>query len=146
MSILHTLKAGIQTHSPEETEAVAAQLVPTLDGEAVLALHGDLGAGKTTFVRGLARACGWEGDVTSPTYNIFSLYRAPQRLIVHMDAYRLESAAAMDALMLEDFLAPPYVLAIEWAGNISEWLPKNTSHLKMTNNTDGSHSIQLLAL
>ena len=113
MSIFADLQAGVTTRSVEESEAIAAALVRHLPVKATLGLHGPLGVGKTTFVRGVARALGWAQDVTSPTYNLFTLYRAPTRRLIHMDAYRLESAEAMDALMLEDFLEPPYLLAIE---------------------------------
>lgn len=118
MSILERLSAGIVTRSPEESALVAAELAAVLPDEATLALEGDLGAGKTTFVKGLARAWGVRETVSSPTFNIYNLYRGA-RLLAHMDAYRLDPATAIwDELMLEDFIQPPFCLAIEWPGNL----------------------------
>ena len=118
MSILERLRTGVVTRSPEESASVAGELAAILPEEAALALEGDLGAGKTTFVKGLARAWGVRETVSSPTFNIYNLYRG-ERLLAHMDAYRLDPATAIwDELMLEDFLQPPFCLAIEWPGNL----------------------------
>src|SRR4051812_14683212 len=100
MSIFDKLHAGVTTSSAEETQAVAAEFAAALPPDTVLALHGDLGVGKTTFVQGLARAFGITGHVTSPTFTIFTIHRGPVRTLVHLDAYRLERAAQLDSLML----------------------------------------------
>ena len=136
------LSKGIRSHSAVETEALAAQLATELPEDSVLALHGDLGAGKTTFIRGLARAWGIQEAVTSPTYNLYTIYQGKRQLI-HLDAYRLESGADLDALMIEDFLHPPWCFAVEWPERIPDALPEDTWHLYLTINEDLSHQIRL---
>lgn len=110
----------------------------------VIALHGDLGVGKTTFIRGLARAWQISEPVTSPTFNLYTLYQGTRQL-VHLDAYRLSSGAELDALMIDDFLSPPWCLAIEWPERIDEELPDDTWHLYLNINPDTTHRIQLKA-
>jgi tRNA threonylcarbamoyladenosine biosynthesis protein TsaE len=139
---LQKLKVGICSHTAAETETLAAALAEQLPSDTVLALHGDLGAGKTTFVRGMARAWGIEEAVTSPTYNLFTIYSGTRQL-VHLDAYRLESGYHLDALMIEDFLKSPWCFAVEWPEHIPDALPEDTWHLYMTINTDQTHQIKL---
>ena len=107
--ILERLNEGVLTDRAEATEALAADLAAVIPDNHVLALHGDLGAGKTTFIRGLARAWGIREPVTSPTFNLYTLY-AGSRQLVHLDAYRLESGSDLDALMIDDFLRSPGAL------------------------------------
>lgn len=143
-AIFKQLRAGVCSHSAEETEALATQLGHALPTDSVLALHGDLGAGKTTFVRGLARAWGIHEAVTSPTFNLYTLYQGKRQLI-HLDAYRLQSGADLDALMIEDFLQSPWCFAVEWPERIPDALPEDSWHLHLTINKDQSHQIQLSA-
>jgi tRNA threonylcarbamoyladenosine biosynthesis protein TsaE len=101
------------THSADETFAVAERLGRALKPGAFVLLHGDLGAGKTVFVRGLAAGLGADADaVTSPTFVLIQRYNGPIPLI-HADLYRLDSAAAVEDLGLEE---PEHgaVVAIEW--------------------------------
>ena len=115
-NICADLRGGLITRSAAESQALGRALAVDLPPDTVLALHGDLGVGKTTFVQGLAAGLGIQEPVTSPTFNLFTLYSSatrPRRL-VHLDAYRLETPAALDALMLEDFLVSPWTLAVEW--------------------------------
>ncbi len=130
MSISDRLKAGILSRSAEETQSLAREVAAILPPDAVIALHGDLGVGKTTFVQGLAKAFGIEGPVQSPTFTIYTLHQG-SRLLVHMDAYRLSSAAQMDTLLVEDFLKEPYCLAIEWPERIAAWIPIEAWHLDL---------------
>lgn len=143
MNILDRLRAGVATTSSAETQELAEALAEVLPENAVLALEGDLGAGKTTFVGGLARKWGIVEPVTSPTYNLFSIYKG-NRMLAHLDAYRLQDAADMDALMLEEFLVPPYCLAVEWPSRIHEWLPENTLWLSFSTRQGMPHQIRLL--
>ncbi|MDQ8193365.1 tRNA (adenosine(37)-N6)-threonylcarbamoyltransferase complex ATPase subunit type 1 TsaE [Coraliomargarita sp. SDUM461004] len=142
IDLLEQLKHGIRSKTAAETEVLAGRLVTYLPADAVLALHGDLGAGKTTFVRGLARAWNIEEAVTSPTFNLYTIYHGDRQLI-HLDAYRLESGADLDALMIEDFLKSPWCFAVEWPERIPDALPEDTWHLYLTINDDQSHQIQL---
>ncbi|HBR95114.1 MAG TPA: tRNA (adenosine(37)-N6)-threonylcarbamoyltransferase complex ATPase subunit type 1 TsaE, partial [Opitutae bacterium] len=88
IDLLEQLRSGIRSQTANETEALAGRVAALLPPDAVLALHGDLGAGKTTFVRGLARAWDIQEAVTSPTYNLYTIYQGSRQLI-HLDAYRL---------------------------------------------------------
>jgi tRNA threonylcarbamoyladenosine biosynthesis protein TsaE len=143
MSIFDKLRAGVITASAEETHALASELAAALPPDATLALHGDLGVGKTTFVQGLARGLGVNEPVTSPTFNIFTLHRGATRTLVHMDAYRLESDRQIDALMLEDFLVSPWCLAVEWPEKIAAWIPANALHFDLGITADQRHTIRL---
>lgn len=123
-------------------QAVAEDLAATLPPDTTLALHGDLGVGKTTFVQGLAHGLGIREAVTSPTFNIFTLHRGPTNL-VHLDAYRLETTQQVDDLLLADFLESPWCLAVEWPEKISDWLPANALHLELRITPDERHTIRL---
>src|SRR5438128_1565767 len=104
----------VVTHSEHETFALAARLARTLKPGSFVLLHGDLGAGKTVFVRGLASGLGADPNaVTSPTFVLIQEYTAPTPLI-HADLYRLDSRAAVDDLGLEE-LGNGGVVAVEWA-------------------------------
>jgi tRNA threonylcarbamoyladenosine biosynthesis protein TsaE len=114
----------VVTHSEGETFALAEQLGRTLKPGAFVLLHGDLGAGKTVFVRGLAAGLGADPDaVTSPTFVLIQQYKGPIPLI-HADLYRLDSGAAVDDLGLEE-LGNGAVVAVEWAERMSR--PPNGS-------------------
>ena len=102
------------TTSEQETFELAEKLARTLPPGTFVLLHGDLGAGKTAFVRGLAAGLGLDPtEVSSPTFVLIQHYRGPVPL-THVDLYRLDSAAAVDDLGLEELVAGG-VLAIEWA-------------------------------
>jgi tRNA threonylcarbamoyladenosine biosynthesis protein TsaE len=102
------------THSEEETFELAQKLADTLAPGTFVLLYGDLGAGKTAFVRGLAAGVGANPeDVSSPTFVIMQHYRGRLPL-THVDLYRLDSAAAVDDLGLEELVSGG-VLAVEWA-------------------------------
>ena len=120
---------------PRCSQQLAAALATYLPENTTLALHGPIGAGKTTFVRGLARAYGITQPITSPTHALFTLYETPIRQLVHMDAYRLNTPAEADTLMLWDILREPWTLAIEWPENLGDRLPENAWHLEFKNHT-----------
>lgn len=121
---------------------VAGELAETLPADSTLALHGDLGVGKTTFVQGLAHGLGIKDAVTSPTFTIFTLHRGRTNL-VHLDAYRLETAQQVEDLLLTDFLETPWCLAVEWPDKISDWLPPHALHLELRITPDERHTIRL---
>ena len=143
MSIFAKLRAGVATASPAESQAIAAEFAAALPTTCTLALHGDLGVGKTTFVQGLARGFGITEKVTSPTFNIYTVHHGPARTLLHLDAYRLETAAQIESLLLEDFLNPPWCLAVEWPEKIAEWSPADTFHLDLGITPDERHTIRL---
>ncbi|HZP59280.1 MAG TPA: tRNA (adenosine(37)-N6)-threonylcarbamoyltransferase complex ATPase subunit type 1 TsaE [Opitutaceae bacterium] len=143
MTVLEKLRAGVVTASAGETRGLAAELATELPADATVALHGDLGAGKTTFVQGLARGFGIDEGVTSPTFTIFTLHRAPRRTLVHLDAYRLDDPRQIETLMLDDFLTSPWCLAVEWPEKIAAWLPPGAFHLSLRIEPDGRHALRL---
>ncbi|MBT5169540.1 MAG: tRNA (adenosine(37)-N6)-threonylcarbamoyltransferase complex ATPase subunit type 1 TsaE [Opitutales bacterium] len=146
MNIFDRLNSGIETRSPDETITIATLLAEALPTEAILTLEGELGAGKTTFVKGLAQAMGIQELITSPTFNIFNTYDSGIKTLIHMDAYRLNpDSNAIDELMLEDFMTPPYCLAIEWPSNLGELPWPTTLPLEFTISRDEKHRIQSIA-
>ncbi len=109
------------SHSPATTAGIASrwalELVASerLDkGPVTLGLAGDLGAGKTVFVQGLARGLGIQAAVVSPTFTLVNEYEGSGRRLIHVDLYRMETAAEAACLGLEDYLCPRTVVAIEW--------------------------------
>ncbi|HEY0863128.1 MAG TPA: tRNA (adenosine(37)-N6)-threonylcarbamoyltransferase complex ATPase subunit type 1 TsaE [Lacunisphaera sp.] len=132
MSIVEKLKTGITTDSAEQTRALAAELAAALPPDTTLALHGDMGVGKTTFVQGLAQGLGVHEHVTSPTFAIYSVYQGTAKKLIHLDAYRLEQEAQIESLLLDEFLVSPYLLAVEWPEKTGTWLPKEAWHLTLS--------------
>ena len=143
MSVLERLHSGVTTASADETRALAAELAGVLPVDVTLALHGNLGVGKTTFVQGLAHGFGIAGHVTSPTFTIYTLHHGGQRTLVHLDAYRLTDAAQLDELMVDDFLTSPYCVAVEWPEHIAEWLPVDAWHLELAIVAGERHTLRL---
>jgi tRNA threonylcarbamoyladenosine biosynthesis protein TsaE len=105
---------SVETTGPDETESIGAELAGRLqDGDVVLVL-GDLGAGKTTLVRGAARALGVDGPVTSPTFSIGHRYQGRGLTVSHLDLYRLASLEQEDPELLADYLGPGRIAFVEW--------------------------------
>jgi len=107
--------------------------LPSVSSASVLALHGDLGAGKTTFVQAIAGALGVEETVVSPTFVIMKKYETADgrfKNIIHIDAYRIEESKELDVLGFSEELArPSSLICIEWPERIAERLPIETMHL-----------------
>ena len=143
MTILAKLKAGMTTESAAATRALAAELAAVVPADTTLALHGDMGVGKTTFVQGLAEGLGVKEHVTSPTFAIYSVYEGGRKKLVHLDAYRLEKEADLESLLLDEFLVSPYVLAVEWPENTGPWLPKEAWHLTLSIVDGDKHRVVL---
>ena len=118
------------THSPEETESFGAQIASRYGSRQVMALLGDLGAGKTALVRGIARALGTADPVASPTYAIVNEYRA-SRPICHFDMYRITNSDALYEIGWEDYLASGALCVVEWSENILDALPRGTLFIRM---------------
>ncbi len=142
MSICDRLRRGVTTASAGETQALARELAAVLPPDIVLALHGTLGVGKTTFVQGLAQGFGVTEPVTSPTFNLLSLHRGGVRLLAHLDAYRLDDGAQVESLMIDDFLVSPWCLAVEWPEKIAAWVPADAWHLDLGIAADGRHTLR----
>ena len=127
------MKGSFDVSSVEATWGLARQLAEELKPGDVLCLEGDLGAGKTTFVQGLAAALGVSGRVTSPTFCLVQEHSSPNgRLLVHMDLYRLSSEDDVLAIGWEDYLARGAVLAVEWPERAGTLVPANARHVSFT--------------
>ena len=107
------------SHSEKETEKIGEEFASKVGEGTVLAMYGDLGAGKTAFVRGLARGMGLSSRVSSPTFTIVNEYCGDRELI-HFDMYRLSSADELFDIGWEDYLARGAVCAVEWSENVSD--------------------------
>ncbi len=112
-----------------ETEALGMKLVSVLQPGTVVAFTGDLGAGKTAFVRGMARGLGITERVTSPTFTIVNEYEGGTLPLFHFDMYRLDSAEALFDIGWEDFLRRGGICAVEWSENIQEALEESTVYV-----------------
>jgi tRNA threonylcarbamoyladenosine biosynthesis protein TsaE len=129
----------VTTRSEEETAQVGRDLAAGLGRGAVVLLHGDLGAGKTALVRGLAEGLGIDpGEVTSPTFTIVQEYRGGHVPLMHVDLYRIEPKE-VDDLGLDE-LAADAVLAVEWAERMPR-PPAGAIHVTLTHGPDGSRVI-----
>ncbi len=130
--------AGVETvtASPEETEALAARLAVRLRAGDVVAVAGELGAGKTTFVRGAARALGVTGPVSSPTFTIGHRYEAPTP-VAHLDLYRLAGIDAAEWGDLEPYFDGT-VAFVEWPEHAGGWLPRPRASVTLRH-VDATH-------
>ncbi|TAN48926.1 MAG: tRNA (adenosine(37)-N6)-threonylcarbamoyltransferase complex ATPase subunit type 1 TsaE [Methylococcaceae bacterium] len=105
------------------TEAFGARLGGVLSGGGLVFLHGQLGAGKTTLVRGLLRGLGWAGAVKSPTFTLVEAYELAGRHIYHFDLYRLSDAEELEWMGIRDYLAAEALCLVEWAERGETVLP-----------------------
>ncbi len=127
----------VTTHSPEETRKWAERFAHSLAGRTVIALIGELGAGKTVIAKGLGRGLGVKDDVISPTFN-YVLEYAGRVPFVHADLYRIENAATFRAMGLDEYFDTPGVFVIEWAERVQEILPPETIWMTVTPGDDGA--------
>jgi len=126
------MTGSFEVSSVEETWAIARQLAAELKPGDVVCLEGDLGAGKTTFVQGLAAALGVPGRVTSPTFCLVQEHRGENVLLVHMDLYRLRSEDDVLAIGWEDYLAEGAIVAVEWPERAGSLVPSDAIRIAFT--------------
>jgi len=126
----------------ESTEKFGAELFTCLPEKALIFLHGDLGAGKTTLVRGLLRAAGVTGAIKSPTYALIEEYDIGDRKIFHFDLYRLAEADELEWIGIDDYLNQNALCFIEWAEKGTGVLPDADIHITLTNQ-DAGRLVQL---
>lgn len=112
----------VETDTPLQTETLGAQIAAKLRGGDVVLVCGELGSGKTTLVRGAARALGVSDPVTSPTFSIGHRYRGSSLTVSHLDLYRLASIAAEDPALLADHMGPGRIAFVEWPESAEEEL------------------------
>jgi tRNA threonylcarbamoyladenosine biosynthesis protein TsaE len=133
------------SRSEADTEEYSSRVAQQLKPGTVIALHGDLGAGKTVFTRGFARGLGITEPVSSPTYTIIQEYRLPESgWLFHLDLYRIDDYLAALAFGVEEYLDDPdaYILA-EWPERIEEILPGNTIHITIEHVGENERRISL---
>lgn len=122
----------IVTDSPEGTEAAAIAIARQLLPGTVIALHGTLGAGKTVFAHGFAKALGITEPVSSPTFTLVQEYAFPGGTLYHLDLYRIDNSTAALAFGVDEFLYDPTGFClVEWPERIMDILPPNTLHLML---------------
>jgi tRNA threonylcarbamoyladenosine biosynthesis protein TsaE len=132
----------LESSSPEETERVAASLAAGLEPGDVVTVAGELGAGKTTFIRGAAHALGVDGAVTSPTYTVGHLYRGRVN-VSHLDLYRFEGMSDAEWGDLERYFEDA-VAFVEWPEAATEFLPEPRAAVRLRH-VNERHRLILLA-
>ena len=140
-----------ESSSVEQTEQIAAEVAATLIGGEVIALHGDLGAGKTQFVRGLVRGLG--GDplrVSSPTYVLLHIYApSPEAVdamrlpVFHLDAYRVGGADDFEAIGFSELLEQGGVVVVEWPSRVEELLSRERIDVRIEPTGENSRQIEI---
>ncbi|MDQ6625522.1 MAG: tRNA (adenosine(37)-N6)-threonylcarbamoyltransferase complex ATPase subunit type 1 TsaE [Verrucomicrobiota bacterium] len=130
------------SNSAAETQAAGARAADDVHAGTVFALVGDLGAGKTQFVKGLVRQIGSENEVTSPTFTLLHEYRGGRLPVYHFDFYRIDSAEAALRLGLDEYLYGDGVCVIEWADRFRELLPPTARWFSMTPTGETSREIE----
>jgi len=118
--------------SVEETWQVAAEVARQLVPGMVIALHGDLGAGKTNFVQGLGFALGLKRPVTSPTFTVCTEHRTASFTLAHMDLYRLNGPDDLLAIGYPEYLESGAVVAIEWPDRAGDLIPPDALHVRLS--------------
>jgi len=136
----------VTTHSPDETEQLGSDIAGKLRPGTVLAFTGDLGAGKTTFVRGLAAGLGILGPVTSPTYTIVNEYETGRIPLIHFDMYRLGSSDELFEIGWEDYLLQGAIIAVEWSENVADIFGPDTVTIRMEKVGEQSRRIAITGL
>jgi tRNA threonylcarbamoyladenosine biosynthesis protein TsaE len=135
----------ITTHSTEETIAFGRSLTELLKPPKLVLLRGDLGAGKTTLVKGIAegfQAAG-EEDVTSPTFTLVHEYRGPQANLYHIDLYRVDTPRQLETLGLDDLIAEDSVLLIEWGEKFPRFRRERDVEIALERVAENSRRIRL---
>jgi tRNA threonylcarbamoyladenosine biosynthesis protein TsaE len=139
--VVQATAVPIETVSPEETEAVAARLARLLDRGDVVTVSGDLGAGKTTFVRGAARALGVTRAVTSPTFTIAHRYDGDPP-VTHLDLYRMAHLSPEEWGDLEPYFGDA-IAFVEWPEAGAGWLPATRAAVRMRHVDEATRAIEI---
>lgn len=139
------MKGNLYTHSSEETEAAGARLAESLQGHEVLAFFGDLGAGKTTFLKGvISSLTGCSPDeITSPTFNYLNIYEG-EFPVYHFDLYRLTATEQFEGAGFSEYLRGDGVCCLEWAEKIESKLPRETIRITLQHQGNDCRLITIL--
>jgi tRNA threonylcarbamoyladenosine biosynthesis protein TsaE len=134
-----------ESNSVEQTEAIAADFARNLTGGQVIALEGDLGAGKTQFVRGLVRGLGGEPRaVSSPTYVLLNIYDKGRLPVYHLDAYRITSPEDFEAIGFTELLEQNGIVAVEWPSRVKDLLPAGVIQIRLRAVGETARSIEIV--
>ncbi|MDR1918692.1 MAG: tRNA (adenosine(37)-N6)-threonylcarbamoyltransferase complex ATPase subunit type 1 TsaE [Tannerellaceae bacterium] len=138
------MKAQLSLDGSQLNEA-ALRFISLTKGDKVFAFHGEMGAGKTTFIKALCEALGVREVVNSPTFAIINEYRSETsgELIYHFDFYRIDRPAEAEALGLSDYFDCGARCFIEWPEKITAWLPEETVHVFIHEKPDGSRTLRI---
>jgi tRNA threonylcarbamoyladenosine biosynthesis protein TsaE len=135
------------THSAEETVALGRSLASMLAPPKLVLLRGELGAGKTTLVKGITAAfqAASEDDVTSPTFTLVHEYRGPQATLYHIDLYRVDTQRELETLGLEDLREANAVLLIEWGEKFPRFVRERDLEVSLERTGEGERRIRLVS-
>ncbi len=130
----------------ESLPQAAQEFLAAMDDRTVFAFHGEMGAGKTTFIKALCEALGVEDEVNSPTFAIVNEYRSETtaELIYHFDCYRIQKIEEAMDFGFEDYMESSALCFIEWPENVEELLPGDVVNVTITVNEDGSRTIEMI--
>lgn len=131
----------ITTHSPEETIDAAKKLGSMLHAGDIIAYQGGLGAGKTTFTRGLAIGLGLGDNVFSPTFALVNEYKGKNISLYHFDMYRISGEDDLESTGFYDYPFEDNIVAVEWSENIADFLPENTIYITISRIDDDTREI-----
>ena len=130
-----------KTYSPMETIEFAKKIGAMLRGGDIIAYKGGLGAGKTTFTRGLALGMGLPDEVSSPTFALVNEYRGSGLTLYHFDMYRIMNAEALETTGFYDYISDDSVIAVEWSENIEDCLPEGIITVTIRSDGDEERTI-----
>lgn len=133
------------SYSPEETEKIAYEFSQQLNAGDVVCMYGELGAGKTAFVRGLARGLGIKDHITSPTFTIVNEYYGKMPLY-HFDVYRIADEDEMYEIGYEEYIDGDGVSVIEWPQLIKDILPKSYYSVKIDRNYEAGENSRIITI
>ena len=134
----------ILSNSVEETEQAAKQIAAGLKGGTCIALYGDLGAGKTQFVRGLVSGLGGDGRaVSSPTFVLLNVYRGGKLVVYHLDAYRVSGAEDFESIGFSELLEQGGVVVVEWAERVAALLPEGKIEVRIESRGENQRKIRI---
>ncbi len=133
------------THSAEETIAFGRTLAAEFTPPLIILLRGDLGAGKTTLVKGIAEGFGAASadDVTSPTFTLVHEYRGPRAALYHIDLYRVDTDRELETLGLDDLMAPDSILLIEWGEKFARFVRERNVEIVLERVDENERRIQV---
>ena len=131
------------SNSPAETEAIGRQFAKDVDAGSVLALKGELGSGKTQFVKGLVAALGSGATITSPTFTIVHEYPGGRLPVYHFDFFRLEDRQSIARLGLDDYFFGDGISVIEWADRFPEFIPEQACWISFEIKSENTRAISL---